>query len=64
MQYLKYLWFLGILAGGWLIKTAWHDPVEGPYIRFFGFLIALVCLIRFLEAYRRSITADISKQPE
>jgi hypothetical protein len=67
MTYLKYLWLIGVIGGGWLIKIAWHDPCEGPYFRFIGLVIAIVCFVKLMEAYRKSIIADIREkdnQPE
>ena len=59
MAYLKYLWLIGVFGGGWLIWIARHDKVEGPYIQFFGLVVAAICLVKLMEAYRKSIITEI-----
>ena len=59
MVYLKYKWLIGVFIGCWIIKKAWYDPVEGPYIQFFGLCIAIVSIVLMMEAYRKSIVEEI-----
>lgn len=62
MSYLKYLWLLGVLPGALIIRAAWHDTVEGPYARFFGFVLAVIFIVQFMEAYRLSIIEDVGRK--
>ena len=59
MIWMKYLWLIGVGLGLWLVQAAWHDPSEGPAVRLLGFVVAFICLVAFLEAYRESIVEDI-----
>jgi hypothetical protein len=62
MGYLKYSWLIGVFGGGWLVWIARHDRCEGPYIQFFGLVVAVICLVKLMEAYRRAIVAEIKEK--